>query len=271
MGTDDQRPSPAGRPRFGKVLARASGSPVNLGVAGAAAVAAAALGSWPLLALGGAAYAAMVAFDAASPTFWKKTAQGARAKEKAAELPAADAVADPQTREAVERLRAARENFDRVMGEASEEMRTHLVSVESTVEELERRAAKLVVRADQLARYLAQAKPDGVREEIKRIAAREAKATDATAKQQLEQARAAREDELRTLRELEATRERMDANLDRVVAMLAGLPSKVVHMRTLDEQAMDDLSGDMSAELRDLAGEMKTFEETLKTLVEVHA
>lgn len=263
----DHGNAPRGRPRFGRVLARASGSPVNLGVAGAAAVAAAALGSWPLLALGGAAYAAMVAFDAANPTFWKKTAEAGR--EKAPQLPATDEVTDPQTRDAVERLREARANIDRVLGEASPEMRAHLGTVEATVDELERRAAKLTVRAEQLARYLAQAKPDAVREEIKRITAREARASDATAKQQLGQARAAREDELRTLRELETTKERMDANLDRVVAMLCGLPSKVVHMRTLDDQAMDDLSGDMSAELRDLAGEMKTFEETLKTLVEV--
>jgi len=39
-------------------------------------------------------------------------------------------------------------------------------------------------------------------------------------------------------------------------------------MRTLDAQAMDNVSGDMNAELERLTSEMRTFEETLKTLVE---
>jgi len=262
---DDKKP--ASRRLFGKVLARASTSPVNLGVAGAAAVAAAAIGSWPILALGGAAYAALVAFDTANPSFWKKTTEAGRARP--AEIPRPDKVSDPSTRAAVEGLMAARKNFDKVLGEASDEVRSHLESVAVTLGELEQRAARLVQRAEQLARYLAQTDRDAVAGDVTRLAAREKATRDAEARKQMAEARVARQDELRTLDELTTSKERLDGNLLRVVATMAGLASKVVHMRTLDEQAVDDLTGDMSAELENMVGEMRTFEETLKTLVEV--
>lgn len=47
------------RPGFKKVMAKAAATWTSLGVAGTALVAAAALGSWPILAIGGAAYAAL--------------------------------------------------------------------------------------------------------------------------------------------------------------------------------------------------------------------
>lgn len=263
----DDRKKPSNRPLFRKVLARATTSPVNLGVAGAAAVAAAAIGSWPILALGGAAYAAMVAFDAANPTFWKKTSVAGRSRP--ANIPRPDKVADPSTRAAVEGLLAARKNFDKVFAEASPEVRGHLESVARTLAELEQRAARLVQRADQLAGFLGHTDREAVAEEVKRLAGRERSVRDAEARKQLAEARAAREDELRTLDELAASKERLDANLLRIVATMAGLASKVVHMRALDDQAVDDLTGDMSAELESMVGEMRTFEETLKTLVEV--
>jgi hypothetical protein len=254
------------RPRFRKVLARATTSPINLGVAGAGVIAAAALASWPILALGGAAYAALVAFDSANPAFWKKTfAGGGREPVK---LPAPDKIKDPTSRDAVTRIVAGRRELERVLAETPRDVRANLATVESSLEELEERAAQLVVRAEELANHLQRVNLDSVREEVARIDAQVARTRDAQARTQLEQAKAARADELRVLEELERAKERLDANLLRVVAVIGGLPSKVVHMRQLDAQAMDDVSGDMNAELERLSGEMRTFEETLKSLVE---
>src|SRR5262249_59259470 len=67
------------KPKFRKVFAKAASTWTSLGVARAAALAAAALGSWPILAIGGAAYAALVGWDLSNPEFWKK-ALGNRAE-----------------------------------------------------------------------------------------------------------------------------------------------------------------------------------------------
>src|SRR6185295_1970447 len=60
------------RAEVGKVLRSASTDTINLVVAGSAAVGAAALSSWAVAALGGLTYAALVAWDVASPKYWKK-------------------------------------------------------------------------------------------------------------------------------------------------------------------------------------------------------
>ena len=56
----------------GRVFAKSALGTVNLVVAGAAAVGAAALHSVPVLALGGVAYAALGAWDLVTPAFWRK-------------------------------------------------------------------------------------------------------------------------------------------------------------------------------------------------------
>ncbi len=272
MADDSDKPGQAGRPRFGKVVARATASPVNLGVAGTAVIAAAALGSWPILALGGAAYAALVAFDSANPEFWKKTFSGggggsARGRTPP-KLPPVAKLKDATTRAAVGRLLAATAELERVLDETPKDVRAQLDAVEASLVELEEHAARLVVRAEELASYLARVDAEVIRADIARLEAQAARMSDAQARAQLGEAKTAREDELRTVGELERAKQRLDANLLRVVAVVGGLPSKVVHMRTLDAQAMDDVTGDMNAELGRLSSEMRTFEETLKTLVE---
>jgi hypothetical protein len=57
-------------------------------------------------------------------------------------------------------------------------------------------------------------------------------------------------------------------NHSRIVATLEGLPAKIVRMRALDAQAMDQLSGSMHDELDPMDVELKALEETLATLGE---
>ena len=61
----------------------------------------------------------------------------------------------------------------------------------------------------------------------------------------------------------------MDAALSRFVAVLAGVPTKIVHMRALDAQALDQVSGGLNAEIEAIADEFKTSEEIMKSLGEV--
>ena len=71
-------------------------------------------------------------------------------------------------------------------------------------------------------------------------------------------------DEIRSLKEMRTTKERIDANLMRVVAVLGALPTKIVHMRALDAQAMDQLSGDIRHDLDIVGNELKTSEQVIK-------
>ena len=81
----------------------------------------------------------------------------------------------------------------------------------------------------------------------------------------------AREEQLAVLTDIASAVERVYANLSRIVATLEGLSAKVVRMGAMDAQAMDNLSGDMNAELERMNLEIDTFEQTLRHLVTAEA
>jgi len=247
-------------------IKRALISPVNLGVAGVAAAGAAALGSLPLLALGGAAYVAMVAWDLSTPAFWRKvvgTDGGPRA-----ELPSPRAVSDPETREALERVHAARKAILDVVADSPPSTAGSLAGVLGTLDELDSGVGRLVARSDDLSRYLAASDPGAIRAEEAELATRARAAADAGSRRHYQEAGAAREEQLRTLADIAAARERLLANLARIVATLEGIPAKVIKVRALDAQAADDLSGTVGRELEGMNVEMRALEETMQSLVE---
>jgi hypothetical protein len=248
---------------LGRVLTKSVLNTVNLVVAGSAAVGAAALHSLPILALGGVAYTALVAWDLASPSFWKKAR-----RTDAESLPEASTLTDQALREVVRDLDAGREKLDKVLAETPEMVKGHLAGVLGSIEEMEAGAARLVKRAEDLTRYLATTDPTSVRVEIQNLIQRASTARDSVTRQQYESARTMREDQLRALDDIAGARDRVMANLSRMVATLEGLSPKVVRMRALDAQAMDALSGTMNDELERINGDMKEFEETLQSLGE---
>jgi hypothetical protein len=244
-------------------------APVNLGVAGAAAVGAAALGSLPLLALGAATYAALVAWDLSSPSFWRKVV--GTAPSSAAALPLPHEVFDAETRLALERVQRARAAIAAVVAGSRSPASSPLAGVLPTVDELDHRVGRLVVRSDELSRYLAASDADALRADVEQLAGRARSAPDAEVRRHYEEARVAREDQLRTLGDIAAARERLVANLARIAATLDGIPAKLMKMHALDGEATDDLSGDVGRELGEMNMELKAFEETLETLVEERA
>ena len=106
---------PDTKPKMGKVVARASTNPINIGVGAAAATLAIGLGSAPLAALGVLAYGAMVAFDSFNPSFWKKVYGGKPAQLQAPKLQSPKQVIDPGTRSAVAQIHASRAELERVL------------------------------------------------------------------------------------------------------------------------------------------------------------
>jgi hypothetical protein len=122
------------RPRFGKVLARASTNPLNLGIGAAAATLAIGLGSVPLAALGVLAYGAMVAFDAFNPVFWKKV-YALPAAERV-RLPESKHIRDPGTRAAIAKLESAKAELDRTLTDTNADVTSQLAGAIAAVDEL---------------------------------------------------------------------------------------------------------------------------------------
>lgn len=188
---------------------------------------------------------------------------------EAASLPDAGDLRDPGVAEAVKQIKLGREELDRVLAETPDEVKAHLGIVIVSVSALEQNAVRLVGRAEDITRYLATTRPEGVSTEIDRLSGKIVLARDALARKEYESARAARQDQLRALEDIASARERAMANLTRMVATLEGLPPKIVRMRALDAQAMDALSGTMNEELDRINTDMLDVEETLKSLGEM--
>jgi hypothetical protein len=243
-------------------FSRAATGIVNLGVAGAAAVGAAALQSWPLAALGGVTYVALVAWDYA-----RGGSKGPKEPEKAAFLDLKK-YKDPQTQGSVRAVLAAKGEIDRVLAETNDEVKASLALALVSVDGLMERAAGLAKRGEDLSSYLSTKDPRVVRYDVESLAQRAAQATDPEARAQYESARAAREEHLKSLDDLTAARERVLASLLSIASSLEGLPAKIVHLRALDADAIDKQSGDVNEELDRVNGEMRSFEETLRTLGE---
>jgi hypothetical protein len=267
MASPTQRPQRPPRPKIGKALAQSASSLTNLGVLGAAAVAAAALVAWPILAIGGAAYGAMVAWDVANPDFWKKTfGPGGPATAK---LPDPEKVKDPALRQAVEAILAARGEIAKTLTETPQEIQASLAGALLQIAELERHAATVVTRGEDLAAYLAKFDKAKLAAEIDQLDRKLRATPDKEAREQWAEARRVRGEQQQTLAELADTRERIAAKLAVIVATLEGLPSSIVKLRALDAQAMDQLSGDVKEELARMNGEIQVFEATLRSLAEV--
>lgn len=259
--------SDARKPRFSKVFAKAASTWTSLGVVGTAAVAAAALGSWPILAIGGAAYAALVGWDLSNPDFWKKALGG---RSEPAALPDPKKLTDAELARAVEAIVTARGEVARVLKETPPDIQANLAGATAQLGELERHAAGLAMRGEALCAYLKSIDAAAVRAEVADLERRAKGARDPEARTQYETALAARREQLGALDDIDNALDRVRAQLANVAAAYAGLPPKMVRMRALDAQALDELSGSVSEELAHMNGEIRVFEETLKSLAEVN-
>ena len=261
----DQPRTPTEQPVALRVLAKAMSTKVNLAVGGAGVVVAAAVQSVPVFALGALAYAALVAWDFANPAF----AKAARGREPVA-LPDPSGLRDAAVRDAIDRLAAAQIELDRVLEELPRSVTEHLSSVRASADSMRTYAAAFALRADALAAYLARNAADAVPREIAKLDRQIAATRDAEARGQYESARALRIEQAKALDDIGDARERIVANLTRIVATVEALPAKMVRLRALDGQAIDKLTGNINAELESVNGDLAAFEEVLTSLSEAN-
>jgi hypothetical protein len=249
----------------GKVVAKSATSPLNLSVVGAAAVGAVALMSWPIAALGGVAYAALVASDIASPEFRKRVLK--RNAEVA--LPRPKDLQDPALREVVEQLVAARADIDTTLGETPQRVRKNLATTIDSLDELHGHAAVLVTRARDLGAYLERVDVAGAKKEASELGRRATTSSDRDASREYELAAVAAGERVTALADIATGRERIFANLARILATLRSVPPKIVRMRALDDRASDAITGDFDRELGRMNTDLRAFEQTLESLAEV--
>jgi len=241
-------------------VARALVNPVGLGVVAGAATVAVALTNPLVAAVGGGVYLCTVAIDAI---------RRSRKKNKTKHMPIPgmrdpSEIKDPSTRAAVQRMFENKRALQAILDDAPPEMMVHLSHTLATLDELEGHAVRLVDRAEEVTRFLAGVNLPALVGEVKQLATRAVAAKDPAARESFEEAKQAKMEQIRSLKEMRATRERIDANLMRVVAVLGALPTKVAHMRALDAQAIDQLSGDIRHDLDVVGTELQTSEKVIK-------
>jgi hypothetical protein len=242
--------------------------PVNLGVAALGALAAAVLGSWPLLLLGGAAYGAMVAWDLSSQSFWNRIVNP---PEPRLRLPPARELRDAETRAVVERVHAARAEIASAVAGSAESVVAPLRNALGTLDEVDARVGRLAQRSEQLSRFLGSHDAAALGAEAAELRERAGAAHDAETRRSYEETAVAREDQVRTLGEIGAARERIVADLERIAATLEGIPGRLLRMGALDAQAADRISDDVGRELGQMNLELGAYEETLASFVDGRA
>jgi hypothetical protein len=258
----------AARKGAGKVIGRAAAGPLNLSVLGGAVLGAVALASWPIAAIGGAAYAALVASDVSSAEFRRRVLSG---KKPARKLPRPDALRDPAVVEVVVKIAAARAEIDKVVGGTPQRVQRMIGSTLAAIDELEGHGGMLALRGDEVSRYLATVNVTEIELEVRQLTERAAKVNDPGARAGYAAAAGAAGERLKAVHDITAARERTLAHLTRIAATLTKIPAKLIRLRALDDQASDALTGDVGAELDRMNVDLRAFEETLESLVEVQA
>lgn len=241
-------------------VARALVNPVGLGVAAGTATVAIALMNPVIGIVGGAAFLATVAIDA-----FRRRRRGSKAKVKNVfGMPDPDDIRDESTRNAVKKIAANRAELQKILDDTPEDIKIAIKNTLDSLDDLERHAVRLVERAEDITGHLSKVNLPALVTEVKQLAQRAATAKDPEARKSFDEAKDARMDEIRALKDLRANKERIDASLMRVVALLGSLPTKIVQLRALDAAAMDQASGDIQHDLAAIGKELETSEQVVR-------
>jgi hypothetical protein len=237
--------------------------PVNLSVVAAGVVGAAALASWPLLVLGGLGYAAMVAWDLSSQSFWNRVLNPPAPRPR---LPPSRELRDAETRQIVERVHAARAEIARTADQSAESVIEPLRPSLAALDEVDARVARLALRSEELSSYLADHDAGALAADAAEQRARGQRTGDAATRRSYEEAAAAREEQVRTLGEIASARERVVADLGRIAATLEGVSGRLVRLGAADADAADRITDDVGRELTQINADLGAYEETLASL-----
>lgn len=251
------------RTGVGKVFGRAATGPLNLSVLGSAVIGAVALASWPIAAIGGAAYAALVASDISNAEFRKRVLLG-----RPTALPEPRTLGDPEVRAAVERIASARRALEDVVKATPARIQRNVGTALAAIDELLGHGAGLAQRAEELSRYLAGVDAPAARREAEALTARASHTDDPDARASYDAAATAAHERVTALRDIATARDRALAHLARIETAIKAVPPKLVRLRALDDQASDALTGDFGAELERMNSDLRAFETALEAIVE---
>ncbi len=251
--------------RIAQGVMQAATGKLNLSALGLGTLGAVGLHSWAVLALGCAAYLALAAWDLTTESFWRRVLEGRSERQES--LPAVRDVKDAEVRASVERIQSARKSIDAALTEAPEEVALQVRASLGGLEELDARAARLVDLAEGLAQHLAGVDEPALRAEASRLQAKSEAATDAESRALYLEASQARQEQLRAVSDVRQARERLLANLARIVSNLEGVPTRVVRMRVLDAATQSGSSDEIGWEIGRINGELAALEQTLEVLV----
>ena len=249
---------------FVRALSIAFLGKLNLFLGGLGAAIAYEAHSLPVLVGAGAVYGVLAVRDLSNAQTWKRARREVGDPRALSELPEPQLLLDPALQRAARQLSQAQQDLARER-KAGGSMAAYLDLALGNAGQLDAGAARLVNRGDTLFRYLRSQSQERVQGEIKDLESKAKKAQDAGAREQYLAAKAAREQHLQTLQQLSEALERIHANVARIVATAEALPARIVHMRALDGQAVDAMSGNVNQELDRLSHEVAEFEETLKS------
>jgi hypothetical protein len=209
------------RKGVGKVMGRAATGPLNLGVLGGAIVGAIALASWPIVALGGVAYAALVASDVSNADFRRRVLFG---KAPPPKLPKPAELTNPDVRAAVESVLASRAEIDGVVKATPERVQRNIRSAIASLDELETHAAALAVRAEELSKYLASVDTEAVKSDAAGMAKRARAATDPGVRKNYELAASAADERTQAIADIVTAQQRVLAHLARIATTFKAIP-----------------------------------------------
>lgn len=241
----------------------AAREPVHLAVAGAAVFTAPLLAAWWPLAAGFTAYLLLIFLKIRSPTFLRN----ALAAEEAAylTLPDETRLTTPALRTAVASVKAGHTAIRRSLEHVPEEVRAHAQRALCGLDELERAAADLARRAEAMAQFLGSCRRENLQLETIRLGEQLHRCSDAEAQNEYRSALIARQEQLSLVEDVERRHERIMARLQRIVAIIDGLPARIMHLQLVDSSDAEP-HAELDSLLEQMSGEFCASEQLMTAI-----
>jgi hypothetical protein len=235
MGADTQQV-------LGHGVFRAATRALNLSFAGVVATSSVVMHSWPLFGASVVGYATLVAWDLSRLGFWTRVLKELRTRPPA--LPDGEMFTDSSARQFLNRLHQTRVECRRVIGSMRGTVPPRIAAQLEVLPEVEKRALGLIVRLEELSRYLADKNMRGLRNEIERLRRAAENTSSARLGTEYHRAQAALRGELEALEEIAGAKELLTAKLETVTGALELFPCEIVRLRVLEDDVREHAEND---------------------------
>jgi hypothetical protein len=235
MGADTQQV-------LGHGVFRAATRALNLCFAGVVATSSVVMHSWPLFGASVVGYATLVAWDLSRLGFWTRVLKDLRTRPPA--LPDGEMFTDSGARHFLNRLHQTRAECRRVIGAMREPAPPRIMAQLEALPEVEKRALALILRLEELSRYLADKNMRGLRNEIERLRRAAENTHSSRLGVEYQRAQSALRGELDALEEIAGAKELLTAKLETVTGALEMFPCEIVRLRVLEDDVREHAEHD---------------------------